>query len=151
MDEEALEPDELRRAIAEVSLRLVGGRNTARVALHHLSQRISFLKLICLTTDEDKEMLSVLSRKMYGFLDGLLLPNEQLAAWVQEYNDDKSSKMQKEAARAAAGRAAKERMPGREAPSSPYRAPPARTTPPAGGRGKGGGRGGRGERAAGRK
>ena len=54
--------------------------------------------------EEDKELLGFLESKIYGFMDGLTVPDKQFNRWVADYRHQKGKQVLKNAASRSAGR-----------------------------------------------
>ena len=69
-----------------------------------LSQRYSLIAARSKVGEEDKELLGFLEAKIYGFMDGLTLPDKQFTKWLDDYKSQKGKQVLKNAASRSANR-----------------------------------------------
>lgn len=136
---EASDAAEIRRArlakVDDILSASFATRNTLVGAVSLLSQRFSYIKLVAKVSKEDQGLLQFVSRKIYGFGDGMVVPDTNVSGWCEEYITRKDQAFLAQAANIAARAAASAKE------ESPYKQPPGRGAQASGAAAPGGGGG----------
>lgn len=99
------------------------------------NKRFSYIKLVAKVGKEDQGLLQFVSRKIYGFGDGMVVPDTNVSGWCEEYITRKDQAFLAQAANIAARAAASAKE------ESPYKQPPGRGAQASGAAAPGGGGG----------